>query len=261
MIALENGFGILRLAYRIPWFLLHVLLGTPLTVVCQASLLKAIPVGSLSLGEVMSTWWSGMVCRIFGLDRRVRGSLTSGPQLVAANHISWIDIPLLHSVAAMGFVAKAEIEDWPVIGWLGHLGDTVYHRRGSHDSASGVVAAMTERLVAGGRVAVFPEGGILQGEGVKRFHGRMFGAAINAVVPVQPVMLRYSRGSVRYDDITFRPGEHFLGNFLRLMMQPTCVAEIEFLPLLQAEDKQRRQLAEQAETAVRSAYDAELPGA
>jgi 1-acyl-sn-glycerol-3-phosphate acyltransferase len=251
--------GFLRLLYRLPWFALHVLLGTPLAVLCQASMLKTIAIGDRSLGEVMITWWSRMVCRIFGLQRHIRGGIMPGPQLIAANHISWIDIPLVHSVAAIGFVAKAEIEDWPVIGWLGHLGETVYHRRGSHDSASGVVTTMTERLVAGGRVAVFPEGGILPGVGVKRFHARMFGAAISSGVPVQPVMLRYLRGGTRYDDITFRPNEHFLANFLRLMMQPRCTAEIEFLPLLPAESKQRRQLAEEAEAAVRTAYETGWP--
>jgi 1-acyl-sn-glycerol-3-phosphate acyltransferase len=87
----------------------------------------------------------------------------------------------------------------------------------------------------------------------------MFGAAINSGVPVQPVMLRYSRGGIRYDDITFRPNEHFLGNFLRLMMQPRCTAEIEFLPPLPTTGKHRRQLAEEAETAVRAAYEAESP--
>jgi len=255
-----NGFGFLRLLYRLPWFVLHVLLGTPLTVICQAAVFKSIPVGKRSLGEVMITWWSGMVCRIFGVERRVSGFMTPGPQLVAANHISWIDIPLLHSVAAIGFVAKAEIESWPVIGWLGHLGDTVYHRRGSHDSASGVASAMSERLEAGGRVGIFPEGGILQGVGVKRFHARMFGAAISAGVPVQPVMLRYSRRGVRYDDITFRGNEHFLANFLRLMMQPACTAEVKFLPPIPSADKQRRQLAEEAEAAVRAAFDGHTPG-
>jgi len=253
-----SGLGFLRLLYRVPWFVLHVVVGTPLTVLCQFGWFRTLAIGNRSLNEVMLTWWSGTLCRIFGLDRRIRNDMQPGPQLVAANHISWIDIPLLHSVAAMGFVAKAEIEDWPVIGWLGHLGDTVYHRRGSHDSASGVVAAMAERLQAGGRVAIFPEGGILHGDGVKRFHARMFGAAISTAVPVQPVMLRYSRGGVRYDDITFRPNEHFLGNFFRLMMQPRCVAEVEFLAPQPSVGKQRRQLAEEAEAAVRGAFEAEL---
>jgi 1-acyl-sn-glycerol-3-phosphate acyltransferase len=257
--AVKGSWGVLRLVYRLPWFALHVLVGTPIAVLCQAGSLKSIRLGHRYLGEVMLTWWSGMICRIFGLDRRIRGTIGPGPQLLAANHISWIDIPLLHSVAAMGFVAKAEIEEWPVIGWLGRIGDTVYHRRGSHDSASGVVNAMAERLAAGGRVAIFPEGGILPGVGVKRFHARMFGAAINTGVPVQPAMLRYSRDGNRQDDITFRQNEHFLANFFRLMQQPKCTAEIELLPPIPSLDKRRRQLAEDAEAAVRAAFEAELP--
>ena len=256
---MSGSLGILRLVYRLPWFAAHVLVGTPITVLCQVGPLKSIRLGRRQLGEVMLTWWSGMICRIFGLKRRIRGDIRPGPQLLAANHISWIDIPLLHSVGAMGFVAKAEIEDWPVIGWLGRIGDTVYHRRGSHDSASGVVSAMTDRLAAGGRVAIFPEGGILPGPGVKRFHARMFGAAIGTGVPVQPAMLRYSRDGRREDDITFREGEHFLANFFRLMQQPTCDAEVELLPVIPSLDRQRRQLAEDAEVAVRAAFDTELP--
>lgn len=259
--AVADRLGVFRLAYRIPWFALHVLLGTPLTVLCQARPFKAVAVGQRSLAESMLTWWSRMLCRIFGLERRVTGALQPGAQLIVANHISWIDIPLLHSVAAMGFVAKAEIEQWPLVGWLADLGETVFHHRGSHDSASGVVAAMADSLEAGRRVGIFPEGGILYGEGVKRFHARMFGAAIDSGASVQPVMLRYSRSGVRYDDITFRPGEHFLANFLRLMTQPRCLAEVVFLPPMDAQGKQRRQLASEAEAAVRAAFEAAVPRA
>jgi 1-acyl-sn-glycerol-3-phosphate acyltransferase len=259
--AVANGLGVLRLVYRIPWFALHVLLGTPLTVLCQAPPFKAVSVGERSMADAMLTWWSRMLCRIFGLERRVTGALQPGAQLIAANHISWIDIPLLHSVAAMGFVAKAEIERWPLVGQLADLGETVFHRRGSHDSASGVVAAMASSLEAGRRVAIFPEGGILHGEGVKRFHARMFGAAIDSGAPVQPVMLRYSRSGVRYDDITFRGDEHFLGNFFRLMMQPRCLAEVVILPPMDAPGRQRRQLASEAEAAVRAAFEATVPHA
>jgi len=259
--AVANRIGVLRLLYRVPWFGLHVLLGTPLTVVCQAPPFKAFSIGKRSVAETMLTWWSRTLCRIFGLRRRVTGALEPGAQLVAANHISWIDIPLLHSVAAMGFVAKAEIESWPVVGWLAYLGETVFHRRGSHDSASDVVTAMAASLGAGRRVAIFPEGGILEGEGVKRFHARMFGAAIESGAPVQPVMLRYSRSGVRYDDITFRPREHFLANFFRLMMQPGCLAEVVLLAPIATSEKPRRQLAAEAEAAVREAFETAVPDA
>lgn len=251
--------GFLRLIYRVPWFVLHLLLGTPLTVLFQFAPGRAIHVGDRPLSEFMLTWWSAMMCRIFGLQRRVLGGMLPGAQLVVANHISWIDIPLLHSVAAMGFVAKAEIGEWPVIGWLADLGNTVFHHRGSQHSASGVLTAMVAGLEAGERIAIFPEGGILHGSGVKRFHARLFGAAISTGAPVQPVMLRYSRAGALYEDITFRPNEHFLANFLRLLMQPSGVAEVRFLPPLDSTGKRRRELAEEAEAAVRDAFAAKLP--
>jgi len=247
----------LRLLYRLPWLLLLAVLGTPVTVICQTAPGRAIRIGGRPLSELSLTWWAGNSCRIFGLRRSVRGRLAEGAQLVAANHISWIDIQLLHSLASMGFVAKAEISQWPLIGWLARVGGTVFHQRGSHDSATGVTAAMAERLSEGGRVAIFPEGGILPGEGVKHFHARMFGPAIETATPVQPVMLRYSRGGSPYHDITFRPGEHFLGNFFRLLTQEPCLAEIHVLPPISAANKRRREVAAEAEEAVRSAYIAE----
>jgi len=254
-----NRFGFLRLVYRVPWLLLYVLVATPVAALCQTAPARAVNLGGRPLSETMAIWWSSMACRIFGLCRRVSGQPRPGAQLIAANHISWIDIPLLHSVDTMGFVAKAEIETWPLLGGMAKLGNTVFHHRGSHDSASGVLAAITERLSAGERIAIFPEGGILRGAGVKRFHARMFGAAISTESPVQPVMLRYSRNGVLYEDITFRPGEHFLANVMRLLAQPACVAEIAFLPPVGTAGKARRQVAEEAEAAVRAAYAAELP--
>jgi 1-acyl-sn-glycerol-3-phosphate acyltransferase len=253
--------GFLRLLYRVPMVLLHTVLGLPLTVLCQGAAGRALKIGGRTLDERTLTWWAGTACRIFGLERRVRGELDSGPLLVAANHISWIDIQLLHSLGPMGFVAKAEIDAWPVVGWMARAGQTVFHQRGSHDSASDALATMTERLQAGGRVAIFPEGGILPGDGIKRFHARMFGAAISTGARVQPVTLRYSRGGKLYGDITFRPREQFLGNFLRLLAQRKCVAEVHLLAPVAAAGMQRRELAAATESAVRAAFEAELPGA
>ena len=119
---------------------------------------------------------------------------------------------------------------------------------------------MTARLNEGGRVAIFPEGGILPGEGIKRFHARLFGPAIDTAVPVQPVMLRYLSGGDDYHDITFRPGENFVGNFFRLLAQAPCLAEVRVLPQIDSAGRQRRDLAAEVEAAVRAAYAGEYPG-
>ena len=249
--------GYLRLMYRVPWMLLHILLGTPAVVICQYPWAQSVPFGKNTLKEAMAIWWSRMNCRIFGIKIRTRGEFAPGAQLVVANHISWLDIPLMHSVAAMGFVSKAEIKEWPLVGFLAKSGGTLFHQRGCRDSASGVGAVMAKRMEEGGRVAIFPEGGILPGAGVKRFHGRMFAAAIDTATPVQPVMLRYLHDGRHDHDMTFLPGEHFLGNFFRLLRQGGRVADVAVLPLIESAGKQRKPLAQEAERAVRTAFDAD----
>ena len=250
--------GYLRLLYRLPWLLLHILLGTPVIVLCHYRPLKDIKVGGRTLQTVVTRWWVAMVCRIFGLRLRVHGSFRPGAQLVVANHISWIDITVMLSVGSMGFVSKAEIAKWPVIGFLATMAGTLYHHRGSHDSASGVAAVMAQRLEDGGRVAIFPEGGIRPGPGVKRFHARMFAAAIDTGSPVQPLMLRYLRDGRHDHDMTFLPGENFVSNFFRLLRRGPCLAEVALLEPLESQGRQRRQLASEAEEAVRLAFDADL---
>jgi 1-acyl-sn-glycerol-3-phosphate acyltransferase len=247
--------ALFRLIYRLPWLGLHVLFGTPVTLFFFLPGVRHLRVRGRPANETMMCWWARMVCRIFGVRREYRGCLPQGAALVAANHISWLDIQLLHSVAPLGFVAKAEIAEWPVVGWLASVGGTVFHRRGSHDSASGVGTRMAERLAEGGQVAIFPEGGIFPPVAPKHFHARMFGPAIETGSPVVPTMIRYSRNGEVLDDVTFLPGEHFVANFFRLLSQPTCRADVHLLDPVQPEGLQRKQLAARAELAVRTAYE------
>ena len=224
------------------------------TVICQGAAGQAIHVGRRTLAEFMLNAWSGMLSRVFGVRPRVTGLPLAGPVLLVANHISWLDIIALHSVAAMSFVAKAEIEEWPLAGFLATRGATIYHRRGDHDSASGVVAQMVAKLESGGRVAIFAEGGILPGEQIKRFHARLFKVAVEVDCPVQPVMIRYLRKGRRDPELTFLRGESFGVNLLRLLGRPRSIADLRFLEPFAASGRQRRDLAEQAQRAVENAY-------
>ena len=191
----------------------------------------------------------------FGIRARTRGTPVDGPVLIAANHISWLDILALHTDSAMGFVGKAEIEQWPVFRFIARTGGTIFHQRGSHDSAADVTSMMIQRLQQGRRVAIFPEGGILPGAEVRVFHARMFRAAVDVECPVQPVMVRYLTGGRRDDDILFHKDESMLANFVRMLARPGAVADIHFLPAIDSTGKPRRALADAARAAVISSYE------
>ena len=198
-------------------------------------------------------WWSIGLMRIFGL-RPVRvGEPLPDPVLFVANHTSWIDIELLHSQRAACFVAKAEIAHWPLVGWLAANGGTIFHRRGSNHSLAAVMQVMVERLRAGRSVAVFPEGGSGYNGVLKVFHARIFQAALDAEVPVQPVALRFARDGRRVVDAGFREDESFLANFLRLLGEPPMDAEVHFLATVPASAEGRRRMAEQSRERIAAA--------
>jgi len=191
----------------------------------------------------------------FGLRVQRSGQPQNGPVLIAANHISWLDIPVLHGACAMGFISKAEVENWPVVHYIARTGGTIFHQRGSHDSAAGVNALMVQRLQQGRAVTIFPEGGILAGTPIRVFHARMFKAAVDVGCPVQPVMVRYMRDGQIDEEVAFRVGESMAMNFCRQLARPKTVAEVHFLPIINAIDQPRRTLADGARAAVISRYE------
>lgn len=248
----------IRLLIRLPFLLLHFVIGTPITVMCFYPPFRGRKLRGVTFQDRAIRWWAGTVCRIFGVRVITRGELSGGAQLIVANHISWLDTQVLHSLSPMGFVAKSEIAGWPVAGYLARVGGTVFHKRGSHDSASGVAAAMGSRLLAGGEVAIFPEGGILPGTGIKRFHARLFAAAIETGAPVQPIAIRYVMNGERFDDMTFRARENFAANIFRLLSQPRREAEVMILDPFSPVGLARKEVALEAEKQVRSAFESEI---
>lgn len=245
-----------RYLYRVPLLLLHIVLGVLLCgLILSWNKHRIMVDGREPFAHRMIRWWSTVLMRIFGL-RSVRiGTPLADPVLFVANHTSWIDIELLHSQRAACFVAKAEIARWPLVGWLAASGGTIFHRRGSNHSLAAVMQAMVERLRGGRSVAVFPEGGTGHNGVLKVFHARIFQAALDASVPVQPVALRFARNGRRVIDAGFREHENFMGNLLRMLGEAPLDAEVHFLTAVPAMPDARRRMAELSRERIAAALD------
>lgn len=229
----------LRTLLRLPLFALYLLLSLPPIALLLLLKNRQPPGGAGIKGWVVRNWSRGLLA-IFGLSVRRHGVALQGPVLFVANHVGWIDIPLLHSQVWAGFVSKAEVAAWPLVGWMADLGGTIYHQRGQQDSLHGVMQRMLERLNAGRPVAVFPEGRAGSGLDLGVFHARIFQPAVLAAVPIQPIALRYGEQGDAQARVAFQPGESFLGNLLRLLGEPSRPAEVHFLEPLPASDGRRR---------------------
>jgi len=111
--------------------------------------------------------------------------------LLMANHISWLDIAIVHAVRYCRFVAKSDLKHWPVIGTLTVGVGTLFIERENRRDAMRVVLTMANSLRAGDVVAVFPEGTTSDGTGLLPFYANLTQAAISAQVPIQPLALQF----------------------------------------------------------------------
>lgn len=236
-----------------PLLLLLVLITFPLALTAFNPLARRTHVRGERLDHWLQRWWSAALLRVFGFRVRHAGAALPGAVLFVANHVSWLDITLMHSQRIMAFVAKAEIARWPVVGWLAAGSGTIFHARGSSHSLAAVMQRMVARLGEGVAIGVFPEGGSGPGDHVKTFHARIFQVAADANVPVQPVALCYGKNGKMDLRVPFGARESFGSNFLRLLGGPSLDAEVHFLEPIALGDAGRRQIAEAARARISAA--------
>lgn len=246
----------LRYLWRVPLLLLLIVLGILFCLLILSwNQREVMQDGKEPFAHRLIRWWSRSLLRVFGLRSLRLGQPLPDPVLFVANHTSWIDIAMLHSQRDACFVAKAEIASWPLVGWMASTGGTIFHRRGSNHSLSSVMQAMTERLRSGRSVGVFPEGGTGHNGVLRTFHARIFQAALDAEVPVQPVALRFARDGRRVIDAGFREDESFLSNLLRLLGGAPLDAEVHFLAPVPASPDARRRMAELSRERIAAALE------
>jgi lyso-ornithine lipid O-acyltransferase len=191
--------------------------------------------------------WLRRSAAILGVRVLARGRPHPRPVLMLANHISWLDILVLATQSDSGYVAKAEVASWPLLGWLVQVGGTEFIRRGSRADFARAREQMAWRLKAGQRLTVFPEG--TSGSAVlpSRFRPRLIQAAVAARVPVQPVAIYYGSHPER---IAFVGEDSFLSNLWALLGAEPVLAEITFMPVLGTLSGDCRLLADESWRAV-----------
>ncbi|WP_079073975.1 lysophospholipid acyltransferase family protein [Streptomyces sp. Root1310] len=192
------------------------------------------PVGGRFPSRVVR-YWSRTVVRAAGVRVRVTGgpAPTGTGLLLVANHISWLDIPLLAAVRPAGMLAKDEIRRWPVAGTLVARGGVLFIDRDRLRALPATVAAIADALRAGRAVAVFPEGSTWCGRAQGHFRRAVFQAALDARVPVLPVRIRYrDRAGAASTVAAFVGDDPLLASLWRVVSARGLVAEVEVLPAL-----------------------------
>ncbi|MEW6560431.1 MAG: lysophospholipid acyltransferase family protein [Pseudomonadota bacterium] len=196
--------------------------------------------------------WSAQLLRLTGLALQVNGTPPETPSLVAANHVSWIDIFAINAVQPVRFVSKAEAAQWPLIGPLVRGVGTLLIERERAQDVVRVIHQMAQCLEQGHHVGVFPEGTTGYGHDLLPFHANLFQAACVAdcAAAVQPVVLFYAdQRSGRFSRAASYVGdETMLGSLWRMSTAAPLRIEVDYLAPLRAPT--RRTLTQQTRDAI-----------
>ncbi|MDX2308583.1 MAG: lysophospholipid acyltransferase family protein [Hyphomicrobium sp.] len=234
----------------------------------QAALLRLSP----KRARQFPHWYHKQVCRLLGIRIKITGMVEpSRPVLIVANHTSWLDIPVLSAVAPVSFVAKKEVAGWPLVSTLARLQRTVFVDRQRKSAVGETAAEILERLEAGDAIVLFAEGTSSDGNRVLPFRTSLFAAAKPSTTmaaegmraSLEPVVQTVSIAYTHLHGVPLsRADRHLVGWYGDMEMQshawqllksgPLDVAVIIGPPVPLSDFKDRKVLAERAETAVRA---------
>lgn len=190
--------------------------------------------------------WATQLLRIWGIELEVRGQpVISGPTLLVSNHISWLDILVIHATRHCRFVSKSELREWPLIGTLATGAGTLYIERENRKDAKRMVNEMAHALKSGDVLAVFPEGTTGDGMGLLPFHANLIQSAIDADAPIQPLALQFVDTQTKDISMAARfVGEDTLaGSVWRTLNADHLKAVVQFGEIQNANGRSRREWA------------------
>lgn len=165
--------------------------------------------------------------------------------LLVSNHLSYVDILLLGSLAPAMFVSKAEVKGWPVFGWFAALGGTVFVQRERRGHVGEVSDRIHALLAEKHLVILFPEGTSSDGREILPLKSALLEPAVGQKCPLSVACVSYemSDGLVEQDvcywgDMTLAP------HFFKLLSKPRVTARVSFAEI-QTPAADRKELAKQ----------------
>ncbi|TFW19705.1 1-acyl-sn-glycerol-3-phosphate acyltransferase [Massilia arenosa] len=241
----------IRFAFRLVRVLLHLVQGL---LTCAL----VFPWAKAERRNTLVRRWSRQLLAMCGVRvQELAGVAPLSHALIVANHVSWLDIFVINSLHPSRFVAKVEIREWPVVGWLVAMAGTVFIARGNRRDLRHIFQGLVDNLKTGERVAFFPEGTTAQQGTVLPFHANLFEAAIDARIDVQPYALRYvDRHGAFHPAVDYVGETNFVQSMLAILRSQGVRAQLVCLEPIPAAGAHRRELAVAAHDAIAAALKA-----
>jgi lyso-ornithine lipid O-acyltransferase len=208
-----------------------------LSLVCSTSSAKANK-------DKLKTRWLKWFGAILNLRVVIEGKLPERGVIIVSNHISWLDIIVLGQFLPAYFVAKSDISNWPIIGYLARQGGTIFIRRGDKQHIRTTTEKMVWLLKQNSTIIAFPEGTTTMGDDVLAFHSSLLQPALLTKAMIQPAAIQYQ--GLAKDQAPFIGDDGFIPHLIKMLRLNSIDVHLAFLPVINCTGKSRHTLSVEA---------------
>jgi len=212
----------------------------------------------------LTTFWATVMIWILDITVTVHEEikeLKKTQNLIVSNHQSYLDVIVIASMISTLFVAKKDVQSWPLLGWLASLGGTLYIDRTAFRGAKRSMIEIEKTLLNGRNVLIFPEGTSSNGETIFPFRPSLFNAAYQAKCAVLPITVNYemingSKVTISNRDLVcWYGGMTFITHFWNLLEITSCKVSISFhMPIESTMHQSPQELSFSAYNAVKKGF-------
>ncbi len=193
--------------------------------------------------------WAGKLPRMIGIEIDHEGTLdcpeafdtgitpNAMGRLLVSNHVTFLDPFVIDAVLPAGFVAKAEIGRWPVLGRIASAVGTIYIERSNKRSLIGIAESMIKALQAGRNVLVFPEGTTSSGQGLLKLHSNLFEASAKTGAVTVPLLIHYKKDGKPTTVTAWTGNESLMSRLWAILCSTGLTATVEILPTITGENR------------------------
>ena len=240
--------------FRIIRIACHTLLGVILATI-------ALPLANKQHKAKLIQWWCKHLLAAFNLRVISYGNVPEpntqlNNAMFVANHISWTDIHALNSIVAIRFIAKSEIRNWPIFGYLVSRANTLFIDRSKKKDAKRTIDIALKSLQDGDTLCLFPEGTTTDGTLMQPFKSSLLQAAIEAQSTIWPVAIHYPHPNGGANvDAAYAGETTLVESMQKILSQKQPVNELHFLTPITADHtarQDRRTLTLHVESLIRS---------
>lgn len=202
--------------------------------------------------KLMQRWANGLLS-ILGIRLQCHGRLPGEEipcVLMAANHVSWLDVCVLMAACPTRFVAKAEIKRWPILGRMSRNVGTLFIERAKRADTLRINQQISEVMERGERITVFPEGTTSDGTQLNHFHASLLQSAVITDALLYPVAIRYRNSAGGISQEAAYIESSLVLSLQKILSQTRIDAELTFNLPISCGMKNRRELARLSEQAI-----------